>query len=77
MNAQPEPPDDDDGVTVTLHVDHLDQVAAIMRPKRRRAPMSPEHRAKLLKAGEAHRFKPRSHGVNRSETALECDERVA
>ena len=69
--------DGDDGVTVTFHVDHLDEVAAVMRPKRRRAPMSPEHRAKLLKAGEAHRFKPRSHGTNRSETALECDEKVA
>ena len=66
----------DDGVTVTFEADHLEEVAAVMRPKRRRAPMSPEHRAKLVKAGEAHRFKPRSHGTNRPETARECDERV-
>jgi len=64
-------------MTVTFEPDHLGEVAAIMRPKRRRAAMSAERRAKLVKAGEAHRFKPRPHGANRSGMALNCDERAA
>ncbi len=42
--------DGDDGLNAVFDVDNFDEVATIMKPKRRRK-LSPEHRAKLTEAG--------------------------
>lgn len=47
--------DGDDGVTVSFHVDDLEPVAEVIRPRRRRS-LSPERRQALAEVGKAHRF---------------------
>ena len=48
-----------DGANVVFDVEHFDQVAEIMKPRRRRR-LSPEHRAKLLEASREFWFLPGS-----------------
>jgi hypothetical protein len=49
--------DGDDGVNVVFHVDHFDEVAAIMKPRRRRR-LTPSQRAKRVERLSAFRFRP-------------------
>ncbi len=44
--------DGDDGINAVFHIDNIEKVAAIMKPRRRKR-LSPEHRAKLVAAGTA------------------------
>jgi hypothetical protein len=50
--------DGTDGVNVTFDVQHFDEVAAIMKPRRRRLgrPMSTEEKQRLVEAGREFRF---------------------
>ena len=52
--------DADDGITATFHVDLFDEIAAIVRPKRRRY-LTAEHKAKLLAASKPF---PKRHVSN-------------
>lgn len=53
--------DGDDGVSVRFDAKDFKAVAAVMKPRRRRR-LTPEHRAKLVAASAAYRFKPASDG---------------
>ena len=62
--------DGDDGVNAVFHVDHFDEVAAIMRPKRRRR-LSPEARAAAVERLRKYKFtarKPLSDEQGRVQT---------
>ena len=67
--------DGDDGANIVFHVDRFEEVALIMRPRRRRVgkPLSPEAREKLVRAGEAYRFSARRTGPNARPDGLERD----
>ena len=59
----------DDGVNVKFDIRHFDEVAEIMKPRRRHRhgfKLSSEHRQKLVEAGEKHRFQPNDTGTERS-----------
>ena len=47
--------DGEDGINATFHVEDVDVVAEVMKPRKRRR-LSPEQRERLIAAGEAHRF---------------------
>jgi hypothetical protein len=49
--------DGDDGANVLFHVDHFEEVAAIMHPRRRRQ-VSEAERARLRGVGAKYRFQP-------------------
>ena len=49
-------------MTLTFPVGSFDEVAPIIKPRRRRPPMSPENKAKLAKASEPYRFKGQPDG---------------
>jgi hypothetical protein len=53
--------DADDGVNVTFSVQRFPEVAAIMKPRRRRR-LSAEHRQKLIEASKPHWFLGGQHG---------------
>lgn len=57
--------DGDDGVNVVFHVDQFEGIAAIMRPRKRRPHLSPEHRAKLIAANAMYRFTDGSEVLHR------------
>jgi len=52
----------EDGMTLTFPVESFDEVAPIIKPRRRRPPMSAENKAKLAKASEPYRFKGQPDG---------------
>ena len=59
----------DDGVNVAFDIRHFDQVAEIMKPRRRHRhgfKLSSEQRQKLVEAGKKHRFQPSDTGTERS-----------
>ena len=56
--------DGDDGINVVFHMDDFDQVAAIMRPKRRRK-LSDEQRAERDKRLRDYQFSSASHDAGR------------
>jgi len=58
-----------DGVNVVFPVDRFDEVAAIMKPRRRRV-LSPEARERLRAAGEATRYLPRDPGTRNAPEGL-------
>ena len=58
--------DGDDGINVAFNVAAFDQVAAVMKPKRRRR-LTPEHSAKLTTAGVAALALHRNSNDARSE----------
>jgi hypothetical protein len=47
--------DGDDGVNIAFPVERFEEVASIVKPKRRRR-LSERHRCRLLQAGRSHRF---------------------
>lgn len=47
--------DGDDGLTVVFPLEHFEQVAALMKPRRRRR-LSPEDRDRLVEVGKSSRF---------------------
>ncbi|MFO0899840.1 MAG: hypothetical protein U0836_20610 [Pirellulales bacterium] len=59
--------DGDDGATVAFDVVDFKQVAAIIRPKRRRKPLTQEQRDRLVAIGEPHRLKKSFAGVKHVE----------
>jgi len=61
--------DCDDGAILLFHVRHFAEVAAIVRPKRRRR-LSSSHREALAKGGTRTRF-GRNDGTNRSNSGRE------
>lgn len=69
--------DGSDGANVTFPVEHFDEVAAIVKPKRRRRSMSPEHKAKLMESNKQYRFLPASKsdssGQGRAQAPLVDD----
>ena len=60
--------DGTDGANVVFDVEHFDEVAAIMRPRKRK--LSEEHKAKLAAANAPFRFKP---GSQTSSEAPGCE----
>jgi len=47
--------DGDDGVNIAFPVERFEEVASIVKPKRRRR-LSEQHKCRLLEAGRSHRF---------------------
>jgi hypothetical protein len=71
--------DGDDGINVVFHVDDFDQVAEVIKPKRRRK-LSPEHAAKLTRAGAAALDRHRNSndaGSDRRRAAMPATESQA
>ena len=62
----------DDGMNIVFDVAHFDEVAAIVKPRRKRI-LSDEHREKLVEAGRLSRFA----GSETTQTNLERDLTVA
>ena len=61
--------DGTDGANVVFDLEHFEEVAEIMRPRKRRR-LSEEHKAKLAASNTEYRFRPASDAP---ETAPECD----
>ena len=59
--------DGDDGINASFHVDHFEEVAAIMRPKRKRPPRTESQRRATERLRDYH-FKP---GKKDAYTTLE------
>ena len=51
--------DGTDGVNVTFPLEHFDEVAEVMKPRKRRR-LSEEHKAKLAASNAKYRFQPAS-----------------
>ena len=68
--------DGDDGVNVKFHVDDFEEIAAIMKPRKRRR-LSPEHRQKLVEAGKANRFQGQTHGTQHAQNDPERAQAVS
>lgn len=61
-----------DGVNVKFHVRDFDQVAEVMKPRKRHRhgfKLSPERRQKLVEAGKQHRFVAGDTGMERDSDA--------
>ena len=52
--------DADDGINVVFDLDYFDQVAAVMKPKRKKR-LSPAQRAEQIERLRPYRFKPATH----------------
>ena len=65
--------DGSDGANVVFPVEHFDEVARIMKARKRRR-LSPEHRRKLTEAAAKYRL---TRGSEAANSALECDSGVA
>ena len=55
--------DGDDGINATFHVDRIEEVAQIMRPKRKRPPRTEAQRQATERLGK-YRFQPGKKDVN-------------
>jgi len=61
--------DGDDGANVLFTLDHFDEVAEIMKPRRRRR-LSEEHKARLAASNAKYRFQPASEDAPAAQV---CD----
>ena len=61
--------DGTDGVNVTFPLEHFDEVAEVMKPRKRRR-LSEEQRARLVEAGAKYRF---SRGAQSDSEGPVCD----
>lgn len=67
--------DGDDGVNVAFHVNHFEEVAALLKPRRKRH-LSETERTRLAEMGRASLRKHRQANVGAPKTALESTERA-
>lgn len=63
--------DGSDGSNVTFDLEHFDEVAQIMKPRKRRR-LSEEHKARLAASNAKYRFQPASQS---RETGQDCEVR--
>jgi len=65
-------------VTASFAAEDFDQVAAVMKPRRRpkRRPMTDEEKVRLVEAGRAHRFQSSSTGNNPDPSDLRREKTV-